>query len=229
MVPLPKKRAMPKIEKPTKPPAAPFITPPVTPPTPLPDPSDKPNPPKRLEELYCMTEDEAKRPYDPSRPNDYEKILQERRRRRFEEELRRKKAQELRELDEERITQAEMDLELTGEQAYLKRALKSAAMSGEEKAFGMMKKMGWAGKGLGKEEQGIVTPLMMKKTDKMAGVIVPASKPELPKGTVLSTPPTKVVLLKNISPEDADEDLKNEMVEGCKAYGNVLASVCGCL
>lgn len=218
MVPLPKKRAMPPIEKP--------IRPPTTPPIPPPDPSNKPSAPKKLEELYCMTEEEAKQPYDPSRPNDYERIVQERRRRRFEEELRRRKAQELRELDEGRITQTEMDLELTGEQAYLKRALKSAAVSGEEKAFGMMKKMGWAGKGLGREEQGMVVPLTMKKTDKMAGVIVPASRPELPKGTVLSAPPTKVVLLKNISPEDADEDLKNEMIEGCKAYGNVLASVC---
>lgn len=83
-----------------------------------------------------------------------------------------------------------------------------------------MMKMGWkAGQGLGKQEQGITTPLMARKTDKRAGVIVnaPEKKPggpnnqppllpqqqqmqqqapvqgSLPKGT-----PTKVVLLRNM-------------------------------
>eukprot|EP00271_Cylindrocystis_brebissonii_P015705 TRINITY_DN38686_c0_g1_i1.p1 TRINITY_DN38686_c0_g1~~TRINITY_DN38686_c0_g1_i1.p1 ORF type:complete len:510 (+),score=134.85 TRINITY_DN38686_c0_g1_i1:339-1868(+) len=40
----------------------------------------------------------------------------------------------------------------------------------------MMAKMGWkAGQGLGKQEQGITTPLMARKTDKRAGVIVNAT------------------------------------------------------
>jgi len=83
----------------------------------------------------------------------------------------------------------------------------------------MMMKMGWkAGQGLGKQEQGITTPLMARKTDKRAGVIVNAPEKKggtlnsqqpqhpqpqmqqqgpvqgsLPKGT-----PTRVVLLRNM-------------------------------
>ena len=182
---------------------------------------------EKEEELYCMTEEEAKQPYDPSKPNDYENILHERKKRRFEEELRRKKVQELKELEKDRLLQSEaLDLNLTGEQAYLKRVWKTANVTGEEKALGMMKKMGWSGKGLGKEEQGITAPLMVKKTDKMGGVIVAGTKSELPKGTVLTTPATKVVQLTNINPEDADEDLRLEMIDGCKPYGNVLVMVC---
>jgi len=216
---MPKKR--PTVEKVSKPPP---VAPPVVTHVIQSEPQEEPNVnPKTVEELYCMTPEEAEQPYDPSKPNNYERILQERKKRRFEEELRRKKTQELRELEQERLNQEElMDLDLTGEQAYLKRALKTAATTGEDKAFGIMRKMGWSGKGLGKEEQGMLAPLAVKKTDKAAGVIVQASKPELPKGTVLSTPPTRIVCLKNIDPEDADEDLKNEMIEGCKAYGNVL-------
>jgi splicing factor 45 len=66
----------------------------------------------------------------------------------------------------------------------------------------MMAKMGWKqGQGLGKQEQGITTPLMAKKTDRRAGVIVNASetKPEKKaKGVNLNGPPTRVLLLRNM-------------------------------
>ncbi len=36
----------------------------------------------------------------------------------------------------------------------------------------MMEAMGWKGKGLGKQEQGIINPLIAKKTDAVSGFIV---------------------------------------------------------
>ncbi|CAI5533829.1 unnamed protein product, partial [Closterium sp. Naga37s-1] len=97
----------------------------------------------------------------------------------------------------------------------------------------MMMKMGWkAGQGLGKQEQGITTPLMAKKTDKHGGVIV-AAKP-LKKGgggeggennaagaggkraklggVALNGPPSKVVLLRNmVGPGEVDAELEEEV------------------
>jgi splicing factor 45 len=80
----------------------------------------------------------------------------------------------------------------------------------------MMARMGWKeGQGLGKQEQGITVPLMARKTDKRAGVIVNAAaaaaaaaaatvsvaveKKQPPKqGVSISGPPTRVVLLRNM-------------------------------
>lgn len=64
----------------------------------------------------------------------------------------------------------------------------------------MMAKMGWKqGQGLGKQEQGITTPLMAKKTDKRGGVIVNASESSKKvKSVNFNGPPTRVVLLRNM-------------------------------
>ena len=179
---------------------------------------------KKMEELYGLTEEEAKQPYNPLKPNEYENIIKERRKKKFEDEIRRKKAQELRDLEKDRSAPQSMDLNITGEQAYMERMRKSAASgTAEERVLGMMKKMGWTGKGLGKDEQGITAPLVVKKTDRMSGVIVSGTKSEIvPKGTVLNAQPTRVVQFKNIDPEDADEGLQKDMIDGCKPYGTVL-------
>uniref|UniRef100_A0A6N2KZG7 G-patch domain-containing protein n=1 Tax=Salix viminalis TaxID=40686 RepID=A0A6N2KZG7_SALVM len=67
----------------------------------------------------------------------------------------------------------------------------------------MMAKMGWKeGQGLGKQEQGITTPLVAKKTDRRAGVIVNASesKPEKKvKSVNFNGTPTRVLLLRNMA------------------------------
>ena len=49
---------------------------------------------------------------------------------------------------------------------------KGKQLTGEEKAWRMLEKMGWKGKGLGKYEQGIVIPLIGKKTSKNHGLII---------------------------------------------------------
>lgn len=93
----------------------------------------------------------------------------------------------------------------------------------------MMAKMGWkAGQGLGKQEQGITTPLMAKKTDRRAGVIVNASeqKQQVEKkargGVSINGQPTRVVLLRNmVGPGEVDDDLEGEVAEECTKYGTV--------
>ena len=45
-------------------------------------------------------------------------------------------------------------------------------IKGDNKIKKMMEAMGWKGKGLGKQEQGIINPLIAKKTDSNAGFIV---------------------------------------------------------
>ena len=90
----------------------------------------------------------------------------------------------------------------------------------------MMQKMGWKeGQGLGRDKQGITTPLMAQKTDTNAGMIVqaPPAPGQEKKGVTFNGSPTTVVLLRNmVGPGEVDEALEDEVAEECTKFGQVL-------
>ncbi|KJE96581.1 Rbm17 protein [Capsaspora owczarzaki ATCC 30864] len=80
----------------------------------------------------------------------------------------------------------------------------------------MMGKMGWkSGQGLGKDEQGISTPLLVAKTGKTSATIVQQQQQTHQRATL-------VVLLENmVGPGEVDDDLQAEVTEESEKFGKV--------
>ncbi|KAL6991982.1 hypothetical protein U1Q18_010093 [Sarracenia purpurea var. burkii] len=179
----------------------------------------------------------------------------ERRRQQEEEERERREREVAADRERERDHGGDSRLNISGEEAWKRRAAMSGAVpprspsppsSGDGFTIGksetgglgigaggqmsaaqrMMAKMGWKeGQGLGKQEQGITTPLMARKTDRRAGVIVNASenKPEKKvKSVSFNSQPTRVLLLRNmVGPGEVDDELEDEVGSECAKYGTV--------
>eukprot|EP00906_Rhabdomonas_costata_P029464 RCo041577 len=148
--------------------------------------------------------------YNPAHPNDYEEVLKERRAaqvlRQKEEEMERRRRELQRHDEREGLTPQE----LTGDDAWRRRAILSGRSPDElpevepdpnepeerklSAAEKMMKAMGWKeGMGLGKNETGIATPLMHKKLSQTtAQIVLSAPKPQAaPAKKPAMAPPTR--------------------------------------
>merc|ERR1711920_330257 len=153
--------------------------------------------------------------YDPAKPNDYDEFCRRRMRQKAEEEMEKRRQESL---------------------ARQQQAAKPPVPKEDDFATKMMKKMGWKeGSGLGKDGQGMSTPLIMGKTDSATAVVVPGGEkrtaqptwvgqPEAkqPKASSADRPPTRVLLLNNlVGKGEVDEDLEEETAEEAGKYGKL--------
>lgn len=220
-----------------------------------------------IESNICTLPRKLINEYDPAKPNSYDEYVKERARyhRKREEERRQKEELErLREEQQRRAASAvptsmSASLSISGDEAWKRRGQLSAAIFGEPPAAGgsdtpaqasgttekgrgfaqkMLEKMGWKhGEGLGREKQGILAPLVARKTDKHSGVIVQGNTP-VPPGTPAATPAavlpspsslpatdvSRIVLLTNlVGKGEVDSDLESETAEEAAKFGNLLA------
>ncbi|CAG8442655.1 161_t:CDS:10 [Cetraspora pellucida] len=148
-----------------------------------------------------------------------------------------------------RTPPAKIDLDITGEEAFLRRArlsnrvsettqkspepkVTSGPSSGEDFAHRILAKYGWQeGQGLGKDEQGINEPLKVQKTDYRSGIIVNTSTniPETKSTAKIDSAssnvevPSRVILLTNmVGPGEVDDTLQEETADECnEKYGAV--------
>ena len=214
---------------------------------------------------------DIKTPYDPAHPNDYDEWLREQeikaKQRRLDEDLQRKLAERQQEDDEARRQRAAgppppppprpqaapppppPPRQPAAPPPPLPEGFSAAGETGEP-GIAMLQKMGWSeGQGLGKEGQGMKTPLVAKKMDSTTGVITNAEQrplvrpppppppppaalagvaagvvPEAKKtgAVTFRGRPSRVLLMKNmVGPGEVDEDLVNEIGEECSKYGEV--------
>eukprot|EP01061_Rhynchopus_euleeides_P000699 TRINITY_DN10511_c0_g1_i1.p1 TRINITY_DN10511_c0_g1~~TRINITY_DN10511_c0_g1_i1.p1 ORF type:complete len:344 (+),score=142.74 TRINITY_DN10511_c0_g1_i1:438-1469(+) len=95
----------------------------------------------------------------------------------------------------------------------------------------MLRKQGWDdGKGLGRKQDGVATPLSVVRTSQTHAIIkqaepVKQAAPQRKKGnTKIQGKPSKVVLLRNlVRPGTVDQELRGEVSSECAKYGEVKA------
>lgn len=159
--------------------------------------------------LYGSPDEE----YDPAKPNDYDEFCRRRMRLKAEEELEKRRQDAL---------------------ARHQKAQAPPEPKEDDFATKMLKKMGWKeGSGLGKDGQGMATPLVLKKTDQKQGQVVEGQKREVPpaqpqaqpaakQAKVVQRPPSCILLLNNlVGAGEVDEDLEEETAEEAGKYGKV--------
>jgi splicing factor 45 len=93
----------------------------------------------------------------------------------------------------------------------------------------MLEKMGWRGQGLGKYEQGIITPLVAKRTNDKYGIIINANicKEERILNIIsfYNRSPTNIILLTNISDSvTLDDEVISEIRDECIIFGNIIVN-----
>lgn len=160
-------------------------------------------------QLYGSPDEE----YDPAKPNDYDEFCRRRMRLKAEEELEKRRQEAL---------------------ARHQKAQAVPEPKEDDFATKMLKKMGWKeGTGLGKDGQGMATPLVLKKTDQKQGMVVEGQKREAPpaqqpvqpgakQAKVAQRPPSCVLLLNNlVGAGEVDEDLEGETAEEAGKYGKL--------
>jgi splicing factor 45 len=157
--------------------------------------------------------------YDPAQPNDYEKIMEEKRNKRFQVE------RELARLRQERLDKQKKMVIITEKEEEEKTP---APVKGMNLAQKMLEKMGWKkGQGLGKHKQGIPTALAVEKTNARSGrVVLPSLESNSADQKDIQppkNPPSRVIILTNVvGPGGVDESLDQEVGEECsESFGEV--------
>ena len=113
--------------------------------------------------------------YDPARPNNYQKIIAKRHRLKREMETKRKILEKHKKIAAQEASNTVVNLDVSAEDAFRMRVMRSQGQSQTEKVKRMMSNMGWTeGKGLGRQEQGMLNPLIQKKNagSSTTGIIV---------------------------------------------------------